>query len=1062
MAIRLNEEQRQAVETIEGPVLVIAGPGTGKTQLLSARVAHILEVTDTNPENILCLTFTEKAAQNMKQRLLDTIGVGARRVMIKTFHWLAMEIMNAYPECFWNAARLQPAPEAIKLEIITDILNRLPLDNPLALKFNEQFTLVKDVLNSINKAKEAGLSPEKLAALTNANLAYINEIQPLFQSLVAVRVSKKQIADYRILIEQLPDLDFSEFTAPLQPLSVTLKVSLTAALDQAEEESKTTSLSAWKQTWFETKNGQKVFKDLRRNQWWLELSRVYALYQKAMQKSRYLDFADMILEVIKQLEQNETMRADIQEHFSYLMIDEFQDTNDAQFRMSYLISNNPVAEGRPNILAVGDDDQAIYRFQGAQLSNAKQFLNSYKDTKLIVLTKNYRSHQSVLDTAEKIAQQIQYRLIHSFEDLNKNIQAEADVAIGKIEHRQFLNSAEEYRQIAKDIKEHSKKPVTIAVLARKHQSLEAVANQLNKLGVPIRYERSSNILEHPAVVLVTELAKVLQTIHSGERERTNQLLAEILAHPAWQISSETLWRLALSQASRGANWLDMLLNHPDKKLDALATWFLDLSKSARHQPLSQTIEHLIGLRDLDGFTSPIRDYYLGSELSSDYIFALTALERLRSLSREYARDENVSLDEFLSYIEINREHHVVIANESAIVTGENAVQLMTVHKAKGLEFDTVYLLDANENQWKPSSRGKTPPSNLETLQGYGEEEDDYARLLFVAITRAKSNLIIASAMNDEQGKEILPISYVHDIKNQIIPAEDDAVEAAEASIMWPEISHAKKKQLLKPIIEDYQLSATGLTSFLDVTHGGPDQFVLQHILRVPGVKSATLSFGSAIHSALEQAQKLTNGSGFALKDIIASYEQALKAEFLEANEYGRYLEKGTRLLTHLIEDKILSFKPGDSPERFIDDVRVGNACIKGVLDLVKFNENGVMVADYKTGRPLKSLTSTTKADGVRAWKHRTQLIYYSLLVSEKGLIKPGQEINAQMLYIEAEDPDAISLNYQASDEELDRLKLLIQAVWQKLQQCDFPDISSYEASLAGITKFEDDLISHMI
>lgn len=1056
---RLNLEQKKAVDTIEGPLLVLAGPGTGKTQLLSARVANILQKTDSNAENILCLTFTEKAANNMKLRLLEMIGVSARKVVIKTFHGLGAEIMNSNPDCFWNAARLEPAPEAIKLEIITNILNTLPLDNPLALKFSGQYTLVGDILKAINKAKEAGLTPEKLESIAKANLAYLDSIESLFHPLVDERISKKQIDQYADLVEKLPGQTHDAQTAPIPSLAKVVKQSLEQALADSRELGKPSPLSEWKKTWLETVNGQKVFKDLRKNKWWLELSRVYVLYQAQMHQNKYFDFADMILEVITQLEQNETLRVGLQERFNYILIDEFQDTNDAQFRLSHLIASNPTAEGKPNIMAVGDDDQAIYRFQGANLSNARQFMESYENTQLVVLTKNYRSHQTILDASEAVASQIDHRLINDFETLDKHIRAERQIEPGVIEHQQYPNQTEQYCQLAAEILKNREKSIkTTVVLARKHSSLERIAAELNALNVPIRYERSSNILEHPVVQLVASLAELLEAIHNGNKEQVNSLLAEILPHPAWDLSSVMLWKLALAQQSSSASWLDLMLEHEEAAFSSLGLWLVELSKQARNLPLQVTIEHLLGLRQLVNFTSPIKQYYTSEKLSSDYIFSLTALERLRSLSTEYSRQENSGLHEFVKYLRINQDHHVVIANEAAVITGEQPVELMTVHKAKGLEFNTVYLIDLIEGHWQPSKRGRTPPSNLESLQSYGEESDDYARLLFVALTRAEQNLIVSSFQFDEHGKEVLPSAFIHHLPVRPIEPSDESLEIAETTLKWPRLKNEDRKELLQSMLENYQLSATGLTDYLDVTKGGPEYFLNRHILKIPDVRSANLSFGSSIHGALETAQRLVNGSGFNLDIVVESFKDLLVQEHLADTEFERYLEHGSQLLKKLFNEELIKLYAGDFPERRITDVPVGKAFIKGVLDLVQKTENGINIIDYKTGRPLNSLTTTSQAEGIRAWKHRLQLSYYTLLARESGLAKTGQQISAEMIYVESEDPNKMRRSFIPNEEELERLKKLIQITTRQLQVVNLPDISQYSLDLQGIQAFEEDLL----
>ncbi len=190
----LNEAQKEAVDTIDGPVLVIAGPGTGKTQLLSVRVANILQKTDAAPQNILCLTFTNKAAHNMRERLFQLIGVTAYNVVVRTFHSFAADIMSEYPDFFWNGARLTAVPDAVQIEIVQDILAGLPLDNPLARRFAGNITGLNDIQNALKLTKEAGLTPEKLRAIITANLAYIETAESIVVEHLSSTLSFKKLS----------------------------------------------------------------------------------------------------------------------------------------------------------------------------------------------------------------------------------------------------------------------------------------------------------------------------------------------------------------------------------------------------------------------------------------------------------------------------------------------------------------------------------------------------------------------------------------------------------------------------------------------------------------------------------------------------------------------------------------------------------------------------------------------------------------------------------------------------------------------------------------------------
>ncbi len=194
---QLNTAQKKAVDIIEGPVLVIAGPGTGKTQLLGVRVANILQKTDTDASSILCLTFTNKAATNMRERLYQLIGPASRNVVVRTFHSFAAEIMNQYPDYFWNGARLSVAPDAVQLEIIQGILARLPLDNPLASTFAGTFTALSDVSQGLKLAKEAGLTPDQLRHIITQNIRYIDKIEAELCEVLTPSLSVKNMPELR-------------------------------------------------------------------------------------------------------------------------------------------------------------------------------------------------------------------------------------------------------------------------------------------------------------------------------------------------------------------------------------------------------------------------------------------------------------------------------------------------------------------------------------------------------------------------------------------------------------------------------------------------------------------------------------------------------------------------------------------------------------------------------------------------------------------------------------------------------------------------------------------------
>lgn len=233
--LNLNPEQKRAVDCIDGPVLVVAGPGTGKTQLLSMRVANILKQTDTIPNNILCLTFTNKASVNMRERIIRLTNGEASGVMIKTFHGFCAELMNMFPDRFWNGAKLSTAPSVIQDEILQTILTSLPLSDPLAIKFAGKYTAINDIKTSLRLVKEAGLTPEKLEAIIDVNLAYIDKIEPQVTDILSTTLSNKRLPQIQKAINQLPSQGISKNLSPLLSLDEYLKESLKFAISKDDQ-----------------------------------------------------------------------------------------------------------------------------------------------------------------------------------------------------------------------------------------------------------------------------------------------------------------------------------------------------------------------------------------------------------------------------------------------------------------------------------------------------------------------------------------------------------------------------------------------------------------------------------------------------------------------------------------------------------------------------------------------------------------------------------------------------------------------------------------------------------
>lgn len=1063
---RLNTAQKKAVDETEGPVLVVAGPGTGKTQLLSMRVAHIARTRDTKPQNILCLTFTNKAAINMKERIIHLAGSAGAKVTVKTFHSFAGEIMNLYPDYFWNAARLSVAPESVQLDIIESVVSQLPLDNPLALKFAGQYTLLSDIQRCIGLAKDAGLTPDKLRALIDVNLAYIDEIEPKLVNILGQRLSTKVLPELHSRVDALPKQPIDESVYPLVSLSTVLTESLDNAISQDEDTGKTANTSAWKRRWVQAVNGEKgMWKERQRNEWWGELAGVYDVYRELVHERGFYDYADMLVEVIAQLEQHPDMLADIQERFNYVLIDEFQDTTPAQLRLAHLVSDHHTVN-EPNLMAVGDDDQSIFKFNGAELNNMLGFERNYPSAKRIVLLKNYRSTQNVLDSAKRVIEQAESRLVKQDKTLSKDLVAEDPPEDqGKIEAVSYSSSELQLSEIARRIQSAYKPKKEIAVLARGHDSLIKMSGILQQLGVPVRYEQQSNILDHEIVNQVYLITSLLAAINNGDRTTIDSLVHQVLRHPMWGIDPVELWQLAVDNYPRG-DWLKSLLKSRSNQLKPIGNWLTWLSQQAGNQPLAVTLEHILGLRKSREYTSPVRQYFIvgKKDRAGEYLHGLSAIQLLRALVHEFARHNEPTLEELVRFIDINRENNKVVADESPFITGDQAVQLLTVHKAKGLEFDDVYIIDAVEGVWQPRKGSRKPPANL-PLQPNGDDFDDYVRLMYVAMTRARSSITISSYYEDHAGKDVAASSITQtafDITKATETEEDRLIEVLEQNLHWPDLSGGQEQEMLKARLETYNLSVTHLLNFLDLARGGPQYFKERNLLNLPEAKSVALSYGTAMHSAMEEAQKLTNKDKFDLTAVKQTFETALAEEQLSVVETKRFTEQGKQMLDRLFNEYEYALQKDSLPEQELKDIRLGEAVISGKLDRVDKNRTTLTIIDYKTGKPLSSFSTNDKTKALKAHNHKMQLVFYALLAQEYPQFSEYTTLEGQMVYVESDTKKQLSLSYAPSKEDVAHLRLLIEAVWKKIKALDLPDVSSYPQDIDGITQFEQDLIDGKI
>ena len=1079
----LNEQQKEAVTEVDGPVLVIAGPGTGKTQLLSTRVGYILSNTDALPQNILCLTYTNAGVDAMRNRLSDFLGQASYDVALSTYHAFGRELLRRYPE-YAGSYDFEPIDELGADGLIREILDAASYSNPL----KSASTYASDLRAFMSECKRALLTPADVQLIAKDNQAFITKASKKVTAGLAnfTRINKDSAALFERLQASL--LTVPTKSAPkvtnLKDLSLS---QLSAALEEATELGSTKPLTAWKNNWLaKDDNGQFILAGGNANQKIAAAADIYSLYQEMLARRKLYDYDDMILRAIEAMETHPDFRFTLAEQYQYILLDEFQDTNPAQLRIIELLTDNPVNEGRPNVMAVGDDDQAIYAFQGADHSNMYNFARMYREVRVISLRENYRSHREILDVAYNIGAQISGRLHEQFEGVTK-ILKEASTGMPKwatIGHYEFISDAAQYAWVANQVKQLiSKKrisPDEIAILAPKHRYLIPILPFLAGKGLAARYEKRENVLDKPIVRQIEQMSRLVIALDGRNQPATDALWPEVLSYDFWRLSVKQIWKISWKADNSRDNWTNVLLSVPKTK--NIAEFFLRLKDLLAVTTLEQQLDILVGVSagDVKQYKLPMRspffEYYFGGSKAKDtvYLELLSDLSVLRGRLRDWRRDEvrPFNLRDFVSFIDSYRASDINILNTSPHYEASSAVNVMTAYQAKGREFKAVFVLAAQDEVWGSSSRDASSnislPPNLSYIRYRGASDDERLRLLYVALTRAKTHLYLTSYASTMDGRNTRPLKYLasqEGLRAIATQPTEHALVPDDLQNYW-HLRHVppfkpKLADLLEPELAHYQLSPTHLNQFTDVVYGGPEQFFLNTILRFPKGQTPKAQYGTVIHEtikwlhdAFSQQSKLPNAEA-----ALDYFELRLKAQRLATQDFELLLERGQTALRAYASQRAGDISASDVMEQNFrnEGVFIGKAHLAGKVDklIIDKQSKTITVVDFKTG---KSYDRWQK-DVVSLHKYRQQLLIYKLLV-EGSHSWSGYRVEKGIL--EFVEPGSggkiVSLELAFDIPELERLKKLISAVWQHVQSLDFPSTSNYPPNLAGIISFEEDLI----
>ena len=1006
---QLNEKQRLAVDTIEGPVMVIAGPGTGKTQILASRIGKILLETDVFPQNILCLTYTDSGAVAMRKRLLHFIGPDAYKVNIYTFHAFCNDVIQENLFLF-DKTVLDPVSDLERIQLFKELIDSFPKNHPLKRYRGDVYFEINHLQSLFSAMKREGWTA-----------AFIDQ----------------KIDEY---LADLPNRD--EFI--------------------------------YKRKYKEFNAG-----DLKKDKMEEEKERMVKLraavaefdrFQLLMRKKNRYDFDDMINWVIKAFEENKNLLANYQERFQYILVDEYQDTSGTQNKLVELLISY---WDKPNVFVVGDDDQSIYRFQGANVENMIDFAGNYKNDLLtVVLTNNYRSTQPILDVSKTLINWNEERLVKKIGGLSKELLS-SNKLINELTNKPIIQEYETQRQemigIARQVQllaGQDVPPGRIGIIYKENKYGIELAQYFKQLTIPVYSKRHLNVLELPLAQKIILLLKYLATEHdvpySGD-----EMLFEILHYDWFGIPPIEIAKLTMEVADKRFNEYKTLPTGRQASIRRLLSEKAnapakDLFSNNLHEGLkkaSLVIEEL--LTDVPNqtlqilFENTIRKAGVLSQImqSSDKHWQLQILTGLFDFVKEEThRNPFLTLQQLVNLVELMEKEDISLPLVQ-VSGSDKGINLLTAHGAKGLEFEYVFFAGCNAAYWEKKRKpggGYKLPDTMFASQKAANDEEELRRLFYVAITRAEQHLYISYSKFKNDGRELEPSMFIAEIQDeQQLPVEKviianevlsefSALHFGEAEA--PEIEKIEE-EFISRILEKFSMNVTALNNYLKC----PLEFYFKNLIRIPSPKNEATEFGSAVHFALEKLfRKMQEGGKEKFppkEEFINDFEWYMHRhrESFTKEQFDRRIEYGQEVLSNYYDKYINSFNKIVAIERNIRNVLIKGVPLKGKLDKLEFDGKSVNVVDYKTGDPDKAIPQTKgpsdkDPNGGNYWR---QAVFYKILVDHYEQ-KDWKAVSTEFDFIE---PDK-KKNYRQEKlvikpEDITTVTQQITGTWAKIQNREF-------------------------
>ncbi len=854
---QLNENQLTAIKHKSGPLLVVAGAGTGKTRVITERIKFLIEKQKVKSQEILALTFTEKASQEMLERTGDVMPLGYEEPWIYTFHSFADRILREEG-----------------LEIGIDPSYKIIADP-------EQWLLLRKNIFQLKLSYFRPLgNPTKFIS---AILKFISRLQD----------------------ENVTPQEFKDFVNKC---------------DYEKEEKER----------------------------WQELTYLYEKYTELKLKNSKLDFGDLITYVIRLFKERPNILIKYQKQFMHVLVDEFQDTNFAQYELIKLLC--PQNMGERSLLVVGDDSQSIYKFRGAAISNILKFMEDYPKAEMVTLLQNYRSTQKILNPAYDLIQNNNPDTLESKLGISKKLTA-GDKARGPEPLAIKTETAEsEVEYVVSKILEILAKepPYTykdIAILARANSHLDPFLMALRKHGLPYQLVGNRGLYDREEIRDILALLKVIIN------PKDSVSLYRVLNIKTLEIPYEAIAQLLSKSKYERADLWESLKNSENEYIKALCEIVEKFQKEIAGKIPSKFVYDLVfSTNYLDQF---LEEETVEKQLSIKNLDLL--LKRVQKFEIDY-HDESREIPtviDFIDYLEL-----MIEAGENpaqAEIEDVDTINLMTVHASKGLEFETVFMVNLVSDRFPTRNRGDAldVPNELikETLPTGDEHLQEERRLFYVGMTRAKKYLFLTSAINYGGKRDKIPSGFIQETKLEMeqIPEEKIKTERSQTGLFGVESNFRDPKlQKIENIIPT-NFSYSQVEKFKTC----PLQYKYSYVLRIPSLPNHALTFGDTIHKTLRDFHQQEQFDGYPTwENLLQMYEKNWQSlGYLNEEHRKARFESGKELLKKYYKDyQQKSSKHLGLEKTFY--INFAGARFTGKIDRIdELPGGGVEIIDYKTGQP---------------------------------------------------------------------------------------------------------------